>query len=235
MNYKQNIQLPAAGLALAISLFISAAHAQNLVTNPSFEFGAFVDRGDGYQILPNGSTAITGWTVINDQLAWGVFPNSAPAVSPITPFDGRFFLDLQGDGLFNPPYGGVMQAVATVVGQVYHFTMNLGTQQDATSPFTHGPVSVQASAGSISSVFTFDPSATSGTQWGEFGFDFTATSTSTNLSIIGTNTAGGAFIGLDLVSLTAVRPSAVPENGSSIFLLALGLAGVVAVRRPALS
>ena len=79
----------------------SHAHAANLVTNPSFELGTFVNRGDGFQILPLGSTAITGWTVVNDSLAWGTLPNSAAGVNPVTPFDGTFFLDLQGDGVFS--------------------------------------------------------------------------------------------------------------------------------------
>ncbi len=79
----------------------SHLHAANLVTNPSFELGTFTNRGDGFQILPLGSTAIGGWTVVNDSLAWGTIPNSAASVNPITPFDGTFFLDLQGDGIFS--------------------------------------------------------------------------------------------------------------------------------------
>lgn len=66
----------------------SHSHATNLVLNPSFELGSFTNRGDGFQILPLNSTAIGGWTVINDSLAWGTVPNSAASVNPITPFDG---------------------------------------------------------------------------------------------------------------------------------------------------
>ena len=200
----------------------SNAHAANLVTNPSFELGTFVNRGDGFQILPIGSTAITGWTVVNDSLAWGTLPNSAAGVNPVTPFDGTFFLDLQGDGLFSAPYGGVMQNLTTVSGQQYHLAFNLGTEQSPASPATHGPISVVATAGSTSLPFTFDPGGT-GTQWGEFGFDFTASSSSTPISIVGTATAGGAYIGLDLVSVTPVpEPSTVALSACGALALLIG-------------
>ena len=65
--------------------------------------------------------------------------------------------------------------------------------------------------------FTFNPGGT-GTQWGEFGFDFTATSTISPISIIGTSTAGGAYIGLDLASVTVV-----PEPSSAALLVASAL------------
>ena len=199
----------------------SHLHAANLVTNPSFELGTFTNRGDGFQILPLGSTAIGGWTVINDSLAWGTVPNSAASVNPITPFDGTFFLDLQGDGIFRRPYGGVMQTLTTVSGQQYHLAFNLGTEQSPASPATHGPISVVATAGSTSLPFTFNPGGT-GTQWGEFGFDFTASSSSTPISIVGTTTAGGAYIGLDLVSVTLV-----PEP-STLLIAFLGSIALIA-------
>ena len=178
------------------------AHAQNLLLNPSFELGTFVNRGDGFEILNAGDTSMTAWTVINDTLAWGTTPNSAA----IVPFDGSFFLDLQGDGIFGAPYGGVSQSLTTIIGQPYHLSFILGTQQ--TTPNGQGPVSVSATGGSTTLPFTFDPGGT-GTQWGEFGFDFTATSTTSPISIIGTSTAGGAYIGLDFVSVTQTpEPSA---------------------------
>ena len=43
-----------------------------------------------------------------------------------------------------------------------------------------------------------------GTQWGAFSFEFTATTASTPITITGTATSGGAYIGLDAVSLVAV-------------------------------
>src|SRR4029434_1630449 len=112
-------------IAVALTMIGAVAHAQNLLVNPGFELGTFTNRGDGFQILPIGSTAMTGWTVVNSELAWGTTPNSAT----IVPFQGSFFLDLQGDGIFGEPYGGVSQTIATAVGQQYRMSFNLGTQQ----------------------------------------------------------------------------------------------------------
>jgi len=191
-------------LCLACLIHPGAADAQNLLTNPSFELGSFVDRGDGFQILPIGSTAITGWTVINDSMAWGKYPNSAVNVHPAIPRDGTFFLDLQGDGVQNAPFGGVSQSIATITGRKYVLRFNLGTQQDAGSPFTHGPISVSAGADATTSTFTYNPSGT-GSQWQEFKLVFVAQGPSTVISIIGQSTAGGAYIGLDHTSVVEVK------------------------------
>ncbi len=190
-------------LPLIPATLLQVASGQNLLTNPGFEMGTFSDRGDGFQILTPGSTVISGWTVINDSLAWGKYPNSAPNVHPVVPLEGLFFLDLQGDKLFNSPYGGVTQSIATVVGRKYALAFNLGTQEDVGSPATHGPVSLTASAGSTSSVFTFTASG-EGSQWKEFKLNFEATSTSTQISLTGQSTSGGAYIGLDKVSVVEV-------------------------------
>ncbi len=190
--------LVAAAVAFAVW---TRAQAQNLLNNGSFETGAFTNQGSGFMLLPSGKTNIAGWTVISDQLAWAFATNS----DSVTPFDGSFFLDLQGPGLFAPPYGGVSQTIATVIGQPYRLSFGLGTQEAIAND--RGPISVSASAGGTTLPFTFAP-AGSGVQWGEFGFDFTATGTSTLISIVGTATTGGAYIGLDRASVVAVpRPS----------------------------
>jgi hypothetical protein len=191
-------------LGLACLILTGQALAQNLLTNPSFDLGSFTDRGDGFQILSNGSTTITGWTVINDSLAWGKYPNSAPNVHPAIPRDGTFFLDLQGDGLQGTPFGGVSQSIATIAGRKYVLRFHLGTQQDAGSPATHGPISVNASAGTTTAPFTFNPVGTTGSQWQEFKLVFVAQGASTLISITGQSTAGGAYIGLDHTSVVEV-------------------------------
>ena len=57
---------------MVIVLFTKTAAAQNnLLVNPGFDAGTFTNRGDGFQILPAGSTVMTGWTVVSDSLAWG--------------------------------------------------------------------------------------------------------------------------------------------------------------------
>ena len=211
----------AALTALGLTALPHAAHAQ-IVQNGSFEQGTFSSGGD--QSLGVDSTAISGWTVTNAEIALLTNGNYGLA----TPY-GSYFLDLTGyhDSL---PYGGVTQNIATTSGTYYSLSFSLGADQ-SDSRYS-GPVSATASAGGASQSFTFTPAVGStGNQWGTFGFSFLATSASTPITIIGTQSTGGQFIGLDNVSVT---PAAVPEASTTIsfgLLLALGLGGVVLARK----
>ena len=95
------------GVACMIPL---AAHA-NLLTNESFELGDFVNQGNVTMVLPVGSTAISGWTVINDQLAW-IDTGNAWGLSAQ---DGDRFLDLTAYPT-GAPFGGVSQAITISYG-----------------------------------------------------------------------------------------------------------------------
>ncbi len=158
-------------LAVAVAVEVRA----DLVTNGSFEMGTTLPTGNGLS-LPNGSTAMTGWTVFggqsNDGLGW--LPNgNTYGVS--TPFGG-YFLDLTGY-LNQTPYFGVSQNITTVMGQAYVMTFDLGVDQGSGS--FSGPIGVIVTAGSSSTTITgYDPTGT-GNIWQQFTFDFTATSIST--------------------------------------------------------
>ena len=214
------------GLAAALlSLATVPAHAQ--IVNGSFETGTFVNNGNGAQSLPVGSTAITGWTTTNAELAWITTLNSYGLATPY----GSFFLDLTGYH-DSSPYGGVTQSIATTNGTSYHLSFALGTNQNNSN--YAGPVGATASAGGTSQSFTFTPAAGSvGNQWGTFGFDFTATGASTPITLTGVLSTGGQYIGLDNISVTPNAP--VPEASTTVslgLLLALGMGGlVVAARR----
>ena len=58
------------------ALVATSAEA-NLILNPSFEQGAYVDTGgiDQTMSLGVGSTTMTNWTVVVDDLAWNQNPN----------------------------------------------------------------------------------------------------------------------------------------------------------------
>ena len=204
--------------ALAIVLTLGTkSHATNLVGNGSFEAGSFLNHSGGFMLLPVDATEITGWTVISDVIAWGFMANS----DGIPPAHGSFFLDLQGPGLFSPPYGGVSQTIPTVIGKQYRLSFQLGTQEGIFND--RGPISVTASGGDTTGSFTFAPTGPGG-QWGEFGLVFTATNAGTVISIVGTLTTGGAYIGLDQVSVEAA-----PDR-PSLHLLAPGGQGAATVR-----
>ncbi len=170
-------------------LTASPVDARELVTNGSFESGTFNNNGQGGDPLPLGSTDITGWTVISDEIAW---INNVNAYSGVTATDGVFSLDLTGFTDF-PPHGGVTQNLTTVIGQKYALTFDLGVNTAYGSS-----VAVQASVGGVSSVFNFDaPQA--GQSWSKKVVTFTATDVSTTLSLTGTQ--ANQYIGLDNVSV----------------------------------
>jgi len=184
-----------------------------LITNGSFESGSYTDNHGGGMSLPVGSSNITGWTVVSGELAW--LNNSNP-YGGTTPY-GSYFLDLTGYH-DSSPYGGVSQTIATAVGQTY--TLSFAVGYIGQSGIYGGPVAVQASAGSASQTFTTGSSGT-GPMWTTYTMNFTATSPSTVIQLIGTLSTGGQYIGLDNVSV--VEAAAVPEPAGLV------MAGVAAV------
>jgi hypothetical protein len=197
------------------------AWAVNLLTNGSFEAGTYTLNPDGAVDVPPGGTSITGWTVVT---------NNVSPVSNVNSFglsaqDGVFSLDLQGyaDGF---PYGGVTQNLATIIGAEYELRFWIGVHNSI--PVGVGPASVLAAAGGTSQTFTTSLSA-AGQQWQEFTLPFTATGAVTPITLSGILTTGGAYIGLDNVSVELVALP-VPEP-AGLGLLGLGVMGTLLRRR----
>jgi hypothetical protein len=207
------VTLAALGLAAGQSVQAQA----NLVQNSGFETLAPTALGNSQF---NGSTAIPSWTVVasgNSQDVVLLANGNQYGVS--TPY-GTQFIDLTGlrD---TTPYAGLTQSIPTVTGTNYLLTLSLGADQ-ANGSF-QGPVSVSASAGSTSQTFTFTPVAGStGNVWPAFMMNFTASGTSTPLTITGASSGGGEYIGLDNVSVVAPEPSQTAALGLGV----LGLAGL---------
>jgi len=57
-------------LLLTAALAGETSAQANLLTNGSFESGAFVNQGNDTMSLVAGSTVITAWTVVTDTTAW---------------------------------------------------------------------------------------------------------------------------------------------------------------------
>lgn len=203
---------------LGVMITVCAAQAQaNLLQNGSFEAGSWSNTGSGWMDVTLGSTAITGWSLVNNNVAW-----SAPGnTDGIVAYDGIHSLDLTGYGNINPN-GGVTQTIATTIGQSYTLSLFL----DAVVAYGI-PASVLVQAGGVSQ--TFDKT-TNG--WQQYGFDFVATGASTSITLSGVRSPNTYYIGLDNVSVVAAAPSSasVPEP-ASLALLGLGLAGMAGVRR----
>jgi hypothetical protein len=212
-----------AGSSIPVARGSSSA---NLVTNGSFESGNYTYGSHGApeeaDALPNSSTTITGWTVGSQ---CDVCIVASGNLASITPEDGNICLDLTGfqDAL---PYASITQTIPTQVGQQYALSFWLECDNNVPGNFTsyNGPVSVNASAGGASGLFT-NAITTEGNQWEEFTLPFTATSTSTPIAFTGELATGGRYLGLDNVSVTAV-----PEP-ASVGILGVGIVAVLSRRR----
>ncbi len=205
-------------LALAVGLTVPALASPNLVINGSFENGSFADNtSQDTMTLPVGSTAMTGWTVAGSEpLAW---------IGPSNPFgltasDGQYFLDLTGYNTGGSFSGVAQTTIATSAGSTYLLSFDLGSSS------TYGlPDGITASAGAASQTFT--STDTGSNNWETETLSFTATGSSTTVSLLGAS--GDNYIGLDNVSVTFVS-SPIPEP-VSLALLGAGLAGLGLVRR----
>jgi len=194
--------------AVCALLIISFDASANLVTNSGFESGAHTSTNT--TTLAVGSTAMDGWTVTDDLIAW---------IGPVNPYllsanEGSYFLDLT-DFATGAPFGGVSQSITTDVGRSYVFSFDLGSSNN-----WGRPSAIEASAAGSSNIFT---SSTVGgpSDWDRFSMVFTANSVTTTIFLKGVT--GSQYIGLDNVSVSAAPiPAAVWLFGSGL----LGLVGI---------
>ena len=204
----------------AVSLVAQPARA-NLILNPSFELGAFVDQGSQTMTLPAGSgTDLTNWTVGFDSLAW----INVGSPWQLSAQDGSKFLDLTNYEA-GAPFGGVNQTIATTIGSQYVLTYYLGS---LTSVWGGPPVAITAFAGSATQQ-CINPSVTTVSTWTLCTVPFTALAAQTTITLHGV--AGLNYIGLDNVSveLAGTQPP-VPEPGV-LALLGIGALGLAANAR----
>jgi hypothetical protein len=160
-------------------------------------------------ILPVGSTSITGWTVVTDQLAWIDTGNPWG----LSAQDGDRFLDLTAYPA-GAPFGGISQSIATVPGQQYLLSLYLGSY---TQRWGGPPVSILAAAGGTNQTFTVSTTSTAST-WTPFSMLFTANAANTAITLTGS--AGFQYIGLDNVSVEHVGGGATPEPATYTLILA---------------
>jgi hypothetical protein len=206
-------------LFLTAALGVATSPQANLLTNGSFESGAFVNEGNNTMSPAVGSTVITGWTVENDTTAWIGTPNPFG----LTASNGSFFLDLTNYQA-GAPFAGMSQTIATTPGATYSLSFDLGSSSQWGLPD-----SITASAAGTSQ--TFVSPMTGVDVWTNASMQFIASSATTKVLLQGAS--GFNYIGLDNVAVEFVSgpgPGQIPEP-TAFALLGLGLAGLAVSRR----
>lgn len=200
-------------LSVAAALVAAGANAAT-VTNGGFELGSFTPPAQATMTLNPGSTAITGWQVVNDSLAWIGVGNPWG----LNAHSGSFFLDLS-DYSAGAPFGGIQQVLPTSAGTQYEVAFYLGS-----SNFWGRPASLTVSAAGSNATFVSPLSGTDD-DWELHTMAFTAIAETTTLSFIGAS--GVNYIGLDDVSVSAAStpPNPTPEPAT----IGLALAGLCAL------
>jgi Protein of unknown function (DUF642) len=197
--------LTAIAVLFAAAIGLPSAKAVNIVANGSFENGNFQNTTGNYDQLPVNSTDLTGWTVIQNSVAWGVNPTDWTAS------DGVAYVDLTGIGT-ESPYGGLSQTLNTTAAQQYLFSFDVsGSISLATVSVNGAPIQLSAGPSFMRGSVIWTPETSS----------FTASGPQTVLDIVGTGNPGSLLIGVDNVSATSAT---VPDASSTWMPLLLSLA-----------
>jgi choice-of-anchor C domain-containing protein len=159
--------------------------AGQLLTNGSFESGP--NPGGSFVQVNVGSTAITGWTVVNgaiDYKGYAYFDAS----------NGSRSIDLHA----SPSMGGMEQIITTTPGSSYILTFDFGGNVGAPDL-----KSMQVNVGPFSQVYTMNTAGRSfqNMGWRTETVQFTATSSSTTLTFVSTGPASNKGPALDNVRL----------------------------------
>ncbi len=186
-------------VACAAVLTLAGGSAEAIpIVNGSFEVPT-VPSG-GFINYAAGSTAITGWTVVgvDSSVVSGSFTQSGIVFEAR---DGNQWIDLAGV-TSNSSSSGVTQNVATTIGGVYDLSFYVGS---ATGGGIFFPSTVDLSIDGGPRVGFTNPTGPSNMlNWKLFTVQFTATSTTTNITFLNGSAANNFLCALDNVSITGV-------------------------------
>lgn len=203
--------LSLAAVAAFLNVASPASAAVNILTNGSFELGAYVNQGGGFGTLNAPSAAITGWTVDSGSIDWiGTYWNHA---------DGIHSVDLSGLAL-----GSISQNFLTVAGQQYAVNFFM-SGNPAGGPVTKH-VNVEVNGAPLVFTYNTGTNTLADMQWQAYSFTFIADSVTETLRFTSLQCAdGGANMCAFGGALDNVSVSAVPELSTWAMML-LGFAGI---------
>ena len=193
-----------------VYLIATRVLAANLIVNGSFE-NPSVPVGSFINYL-GGSTAITGWTVVgvDSAVVSRTFMQSGITFEAQ---DGNQWIDLAGITA-NSMTSGVTQNISTTIGQPYDLTFYVGSATDHNLFF---PTTVDLSInGSAREHYTNPNAPTNMLNWQSFTVNFTATSSTTNLTFFNGDASNNYNTALDNVSVNTVpgTPGDYNNNGA---------------------
>ena len=181
--------------SLALTGLLATPSRGDLVVNGGFETGSFDPLVDWTPQQPHDQYLFVAQSQVS---GYGLSHS------------GNYFAILAG---FTVPFDTITQSIATQAGEQYSFSFWLRTNGDTSSH-------ADEFKASFGSQLVLDDLSRAASDWTQYSYVVTATSSSTTLKFSGA--IGNTFWALDDVSVT---PSAVPEPAS---LLMLGT-GVVAL------
>jgi len=184
-------------IALVVLLFSGAAQA-NIVQNGSFENGNFVNTTNNFMQVNPADSALSNWTVVNEHIAWGL------NASGFSASDGIGFVDMSGFGA-QSPNSQLQQLLNTSIGAEYFFSVE--RQGGISDIFIDGAELTLTAGGTLGGWITYTGA-------------FTATSTSTLLSI--DNASSNNIVFVDNVSVISAVP--VP---AAILSFGTGIIGLI--------
>jgi choice-of-anchor C domain-containing protein len=195
--------------AAFLGLMTATAQASSLITNGSFEEGAF-NSANAFNTIGNGNSAITGWTVGGDSVDWiGTYWQ---------PQDGTHSIDLAGN---NP--GTLSQSFATTFGQAYLVQYWMAGNPDGAPTVKTLNANVIVNVPASFNDTGFDKLNMG---WVLKSFSFVANGTTSTLTFVDTDT-GPYGPALDNVSVVAVPE---PATWAMMILGFFGI-GFMAYRR----
>jgi hypothetical protein len=215
---KNNIKTVLAVCSLSMAAGIARG---NLITNPSFETSTPSVTAGSFANFATGSTGITGWTVIGPASISAVSTTFAQNGVTFEAEDGNVWIDLTGENSNSTE--GLQQAVTTATGTNYILTFFVG---NTTGGGIFGTTSTVGLYVNGTEVNTYENSNadTTGLNWEQFTYNFTASSASTTIGFINLDPGNDNSNGLDLVDLEAGSSGGGLPEPASIGLVGAGLA-----------